>query len=193
MRKMAEARRELGRPSVFNYLGPLANPLGVHYQLIGLSNMKHISMLVELVQKLPLKRVLFCCGGDGRDEVSLEGTTQCVLVEPDTVQEFEFDFKSEIADIDPNYSCGNSMENAMLFLKIIMDEEWDHPVVHHIAVNAGAALYCRGKVSSIKDGYEQAMEVFRSGDITMSINRYKRVVANCLVLPYEETSEAQTT
>ncbi len=178
MRRVANARRELGKLSVFNYLGPLANPIGVDYQLMGLSTLKHIDVLIQVVQYLNLKRVLFCLGGDGRDEISIEGVTQCVLVEPKNVKRFSFDFAKEIEAIDTNYECGSSAQNAMIFLEIIMEKKWQHPIIKHICINAAAGFLCRGKVNSLKEGYSLAMKLFQDGSVLTTINRYKSIEAD---------------
>ncbi|MDC0036800.1 anthranilate phosphoribosyltransferase [bacterium] len=178
MRKVANARRELGKLSVFNYLGPLANPIGVDYQLIGLSTMKDIDMLVNVVQHLNIKRVLFCLGGDGRDEISIEGVSHCVLVEPKNVKHFSFDFSKEIEAIDPYYECGTSAQNAMVFLQIMMEKKWQHPIIKHICINAAAGFLCRGKVNSLKEGYKLAIELFQNGSVLNTINRYKSIEAD---------------
>ena len=177
MRHVVSARKKIEKQTVFNFLGPLVNPITLTYQLIGLSSNQNIEVLIDTVKQLPTKRVLFCIGGDGRDEVSLEGTTRFLHVEQDGVKEFEFNFSKEIELIDANYKCGDSNTNALTFINIFIEENWEHPIIKHICINAAAAMLCYANVGSLVEGYEKSITLFKSDEVTKSINRYKEVAA----------------
>ena len=76
--------------------------------------------------------MLFCIGGDQRDEVSLFGTTKMIRVQGKKVSKFDFNFSKEIEPITTDYSCGDSLKNAKLFINIFINEEWDHPLIKHM-------------------------------------------------------------
>ena len=178
MRYVANARKKYNKRTVFNYLGPFANPVNVDYQLVGLANESHLDVLIELVKAQHKKHVMFCIGGDQRDEISLSGVTKIVSVKDNKVNVSMFDFKEEIEDISSNYPCGDSRENAKLFVDIFINQKWDHPLIKHIAINAAAAMHCVGKVNSLIEGYQLALELFKTEKVTNAITRYKSVAAD---------------
>tara|TARA_B100000427_G_scaffold95770_1_gene78879 strand:+ start:7155 stop:8171 length:1017 start_codon:yes stop_codon:yes gene_type:complete len=177
MRHVVNARKKIGKRTVFNILGPLANPIDLDYQLIGLSSEENMDVLIDTVKALSLKKVMFCIGGDGRDEVSLLGKTKLIHVENKTVKECEFDFSKEIEKIKHDYECGDSHENALTLINIFIEEDWEHPIIKHISINVAAALLCAGQVSSLVEGYEKSNKLFKSGAVVKSINHYKKVAA----------------
>lgn len=178
MKNVANARRKVNKKTIFNFLGPLANPAKIDYQLIGLPSEKHVDMYIETIQQLDRKHVLLCIGGDNLDEVSLHGETKLISITKDKVTPFTFNFSKEIDAEKLSYTCGNSAKNASVFIDIFINEKWDHPVVKHIAVNAGAALYCLGDVTSIAEGYKKAINKFETLAVTRAITKYKSVASD---------------
>lgn len=177
MRFVVNARKAIAKATVFNYLGPLVNPFEIDYQVVGLASFDHIDILTDVVKALKRKHVLFCLGGDGRDEVSLSGKTQFVSIKDNKVNEFEFDFSKEIESVSDDYECGDSNQNALLFIHLCIEENWDHPVIKHICINSAAAMVCSGNVESLIEGYEKSLHLFQSNDVVKSINRYKEVAS----------------
>ena len=177
MRHVVGARKKINTQTIFNYLGPLVNPISLNYQLIGLSTNRHLQVLIETANHLPDRDILFCIGGDGRDEVSLEGITTFAHVTNGKTREFDFNFSKEIEVVDPNYDCGDSNDNALTFINICIEENWDHPIIKHISINAAAAMLCYGDVESLVEGYEKALSLFKTLRVTQAINRYKEVAS----------------
>ena len=75
MKHVAPVRKKLGVPTIFNILGPLANPAGAPYQLLGVGRSELRPLLSEALLMLGSERVLVVHGADGLDEVTLAGTT----------------------------------------------------------------------------------------------------------------------
>ncbi|RAP30815.1 anthranilate phosphoribosyltransferase [Candidatus Marinamargulisbacteria bacterium SCGC AG-343-D04] len=173
MKYVAKARKTLGCQNIFNLMGPLANPLGVDYQIIGLSSEKKLDLLVETVKQLPMKKVAFCIGGDGKDEISLTGDTKIITVTKDSVEEELFNFRDEIDGDIEDYYCGDSQENAEIFSHILMDFEWDHSILKHISINAALGFKLAEKVNTLKEGYDLALNLFKTETVTEKINEYK--------------------
>ena len=177
MRNVATARKEYKERSVFNLLGPLCNPLNISHQVIGISTSKDIETLTKTVQLLNRERVIFCLGGDNKDEVSLIGETHIFDVTKTQINEYKFDFSKEI---DPNitdYKCGDSNYNAMTFIKILLDKNWSHSIIKHICINAAFAMLCVNHVKTIKEGFNKAHDLFKTEAVTKKINEYKLHVA----------------
>ena len=68
-------RRRLGVRTLFNCLGPLANPAGAAYQLLGVGRPELLDPLAGALSLLGVRHALLVCGRDGLDEVSLAGPT----------------------------------------------------------------------------------------------------------------------
>jgi anthranilate phosphoribosyltransferase len=90
MRRVATVRRKLGVPTIFNILGPLANPASVSYQLIGVGRPSLRPLLAEALAMLGTQRAAVVHGGDGMDEVSLGGTTHVTLVSEGRLSELSW-------------------------------------------------------------------------------------------------------
>lgn len=76
MRFVAPVRREIGIPTIFNFLGPLTNPARAEYQLIGVGNAALLPKVAEVLGRLGTKRALVVHSEDGLDEVSLSAPTE---------------------------------------------------------------------------------------------------------------------
>src|SRR6202163_32321 len=77
LRHVVPVRRELGIRTVFNVLGPLANPSRVRHQLIGVSNLRLAPMMAEVLHRLGHVHALVFSGHDGVDEPGAEGPAHC--------------------------------------------------------------------------------------------------------------------
>jgi anthranilate phosphoribosyltransferase len=75
MRFVAPVRKRLGRPTIFNLLGPLANPAGAPFQLVGVGRAELRPLMAEALTLLGTRRAIVVHGGDGLDEVTLGGPT----------------------------------------------------------------------------------------------------------------------
>lgn len=78
MKHVAAVRRKLGVPTIFNLLGPLANPAGAQYQVIGVARPDAQDLLAEALLRLGTKRALVVRGLDGLDEVTVSGPTRLI-------------------------------------------------------------------------------------------------------------------
>ena len=80
MRHVGPVRRQLGFPTIFNLLGPLCNPAGAPYQLLGVGRPEVRTMLAEALALLGTLRSVIVSGADGLDEVTLNGPTNVIEV-----------------------------------------------------------------------------------------------------------------
>ncbi|MGH2770262.1 MAG: anthranilate phosphoribosyltransferase [Actinomycetota bacterium] len=76
MRHVAGLRRELGVPTVFNFLGPLTNPAGARHQALGVSEESMAPKMAEVLGQLGSVHALVFCASDGLDEITLAGPTR---------------------------------------------------------------------------------------------------------------------
>jgi anthranilate phosphoribosyltransferase len=93
MKHVAQVRRSLGVPTLFNYLGPLCNPAGAEYQLLGVGRADLQEKLAESLAQLKVKSALVVRGLDGMDEITLSAPTQIFHVKEGTVSQSEWSYK----------------------------------------------------------------------------------------------------
>ena len=80
MRIVANVRRQMGVPTIFNLLGPLSNPAGAAYQLLGVGPIDRQTQLAEALGLLGVRRALVVRGEDGLDELTLSDATRVIEV-----------------------------------------------------------------------------------------------------------------
>jgi anthranilate phosphoribosyltransferase len=91
MRHAMPARRELGVPTVFNFLGPLTNPAGAAHQTIGVSDPEMAPRMAEVLARLGARHALVFHGEDGLDELTTTGPSRIYEVRDGQVREHSFD------------------------------------------------------------------------------------------------------
>ncbi|MGC4007310.1 MAG: anthranilate phosphoribosyltransferase [Pirellulales bacterium] len=87
MKRVSEVRRALGVPTIFNLLGPLANPAVVPCQVLGVGKPAQRPLLAAALRTLGTRRAVVVSGEDGLDEVTLAALTRVSLIEGDAITE----------------------------------------------------------------------------------------------------------
>ncbi len=165
MRHAAPVRRELGFKTIMNMLGPLANPAGAEYQLIGVFDAEKCELMARAAMLLGIKRGMIVHGSDGLDEITVTGPSRIVhFAEGEDLVSEEFD--PATLGI-PKYSLddlkgGEGEENAAMAREILSGG--GNPAIKAaVCLNAGAALVVAGKVKTLADGYELAVKALDDG------------------------------
>lgn len=91
MKYVIPARRELGVPTVFNFLGPLTNPAGAQHQTIGVSDARMAPLMASTLARLGSTHALVFCGHDGLDELTTTGPSHVWEVRKGEISEYDFD------------------------------------------------------------------------------------------------------
>lgn len=163
MAHVAKLRRKLGVRTIFNLLGPLANPASADYQLLGVGDPDLLDPLAAAAARLGIRRAILVCSFDGLDEVSLTAPTMVRIVEGDEFRATEWqpsDFGLAPAPL-AEVTAGGPAESAALVRKALAGA--DHAATRLTLANAAAALYAAGAVATLKDGVARAEESVRSG------------------------------
>jgi anthranilate phosphoribosyltransferase len=145
MKHVAAVRKSLGVPTIFNMLGPLCNPAGAPYQLIGVGRAELRPLLSEALAMLGSERAVVVHGDDGLDEVTISSTTSVTLVEGDRVDELCWSpesFGLQQAGKDDMLVDGPEASAAMI--RSILDGEAG-PARDIVVLNAAAAIWTAGK------------------------------------------------
>lgn len=163
MRFVGAVRKEMGIRTLFNVLGPLANPAGATMQLFGVYSEELVEPLAHVLRNLGVKRAMVVYGRDSMDEISLSAETK--------VCEFKNDeFKSYVIKPEDlgltrcnkeDLVGGTPQENAAIVNDILGGAKG--PKTDVVLLNAGAAIYLASDGITLKDGIEKAREIIVSG------------------------------
>jgi len=163
MKHAGPVRNELGIRTIFNILGPLANPAGTKRQVLGVYKSELTEPMAHVLGELGSDHALVVHGEGGLDELSTLGKTRVSELRSGKVRTYELDAADYgFSQISPDsISGGNAQVNGAILRNIF---EGGNGAPAEIAVyNAGAALVVGGKASDLKEGVEIARSAVRSG------------------------------
>jgi len=174
-RRVAMVRRELGVRTIFNLLGPLTNPAGAPFQVLGVSSLTNGEAACEKVAKalsrLGSERAWVVRGEDGLDEITLAGKTIVYEVRPGSVRRFEIvpeDFGLRRASLDP-LRGGSAEENAATIRAVLTGERRDE-ALDLILINAAASLHIAGVFQTLEAAALAAAAAIQSGQALDKLN-----------------------
>ncbi|HEY6891510.1 MAG TPA: anthranilate phosphoribosyltransferase [Solirubrobacter sp.] len=162
-RFVVPVRKELAVRTIFNFLGPLTNPAGATRQVIGVSDPNFLETIAGALARLGASRALVVSSADGLDEMSTSGTTRVVEVNGEELRAYDVAPEDVgISRADPGALTGGTPDvNAQTTRDIFAGE---HGPARDVAVlNAGAAIYVSGTVSSLEEGVRAAEAAIDDG------------------------------
>jgi anthranilate phosphoribosyltransferase len=174
MKVVAPVRRALGVRTVFNLLGPLANPAGARRQLLGVYASGRVETIARVLAGFGAERALVVHGDDGLDEITNTARTRVAEVEDGRVRVYEL-APEEIGvrrAVPADLRGGTPEENARALERTLGGE--GGPYAEIVAANAGAALYVGGRVESIRRGVEAARDLLASGAGLAKLDELRR-------------------
>lgn len=163
LRHAANVRRELGVRTVFNLLGPMANPAFVTRQLVGVFDPALTETVAEVLASLGSEHVYVVHGSDGSDEVTIAGDTRVTALRDGSIDTFTFTPESVgIARANPKSLTGGTPgENAATILAIL--EGATGARRDAVILNAGFVICAGDRAESIEAGVRMAAESIDSG------------------------------
>ena len=156
LKRVAAVRGRLGVRTMFNWLGPLANPAGAPYQLLGVGCADHLDRLAGALARLGTRHALLVCGRDGLDEVSLSGPTLVREILDGEITAYEWtpaDFGLAPCRLDELRVQGPE-ESAAVIRGVLKGTEG--PALRVVLANAAAALLAADRVTTLVEGVERA-------------------------------------
>ncbi|MCD8526184.1 MAG: hypothetical protein LRY62_03230 [Alphaproteobacteria bacterium] len=169
---MAAARKSLGARTIFNLLGPLANPAGTRLQLLGVFDQKWVRPMAETLKSLGSKRAWVVHGSDGMDEITLAGPTFCAKLQDDgSIEETTLmpdDFGLPIYEAPDALQGGDAQFNAMALRALLQGK--DGAYRDTVLANTAAVLVIHGSAPDLKTGVARATEAIDS-DAAQSLLR----------------------
>jgi anthranilate phosphoribosyltransferase len=179
MRFLGPARRELGVPTTFNFLGPLANPARVTRQAVGVSDEQMAARMVGALRELGSEHALVFHGDDGLDELTTTTTSTVHRLDGGEVSTFTIDardFDMPHVTIDA-LAGGDAATNADHVRAVL---EGHHGPKRDIAVlNAGAALLVARIAADLADGVRLASDAVDGGYAAEALESMVRVSTAC--------------
>jgi anthranilate phosphoribosyltransferase len=163
MRHVAPVRKELGLRTLFNLLGPLANPAGARRQLLGVYAPQLVPVLARTLAELGCDRAFVVHGHGGLDEISTAGPTAVCEVRDGVVRQFELtpeDAGVKRAPLE-GLRGGDAQQNAEMLRGVLRGEKG--PQRTATLLNGGAALAAAGVCETIADGVRLAERAIDSG------------------------------
>lgn len=163
LRHVAPVRRRLGVRTLFNLLGPLANPAGADFQVLGVGRPDLLDTLAAALSLLGPRRALLVSGKDGLDEVSLAGPTFVREVAGSRVRAWEWtpdDFGLAPCDTAVLRVPG-AAESAAVIRGILAGD--DGPPTRVVLANAAAALVAVGRAATPREAVALAADSLASG------------------------------
>ena len=180
MKHAGPVRRELGVASVMNLLGPLANPAGVRRQVVGVADADRTPLMAGALARLGVEHALVVHGRVGMDEIAPQGITDVWEVRNGSVNVWEVDPANHglaIGDLAA-LAGAEPPANAARIERLLSDGRDDAPGLAVLLLNAGAAIYVAGLVTSYADGVVRAREVLASGRAREALERLRRASAS---------------
>jgi anthranilate phosphoribosyltransferase len=163
MRHVAQVRTELGTRTIFNLLGPLANPAGAKYQIIGVFGKEWVEPIAQVLALLGTIRAWVVHGSDGLDELTTTGISDVAVVAAGKVSTFRISPRNAgLPDARPeDLTGGNAVENAAHIRAVLGGLKG--PLRDIVLLNAAAALLVAGNASTLREGVALASESIDSG------------------------------
>lgn len=164
MKYVGQARKEMGIRSVFNILGPLANPSDAKCMVVGVYDPTLTDMVANAMSRLGVENGFVVSGEDNMDEFTLTGKTTVSEIKDSKVTTYEVtpeQFGLQRASLE-ELQGGDGAENANITTAILKGE-LKGAKRDIVLLNAGATLYAGGVADSIEDGIQKAAESIDSG------------------------------
>ena len=163
MRHVGKVRTELGTRTIFNLLGPLANPANADYQIVGVFAEQWVEPIAHVLARLGVKRAWVVHGSDGLDELTTTGISQVAVLDGGKVSTFSISPRNAgLPEAKPDdLTGGDAAENAAHIRAVLGGNRG--PFRDIVLLNAGAALLVAGKAKTLRDGVTLAAESIDSG------------------------------
>ncbi|MFO7902851.1 MAG: anthranilate phosphoribosyltransferase [Planctomycetota bacterium] len=171
MKNVIAVRRRLNMPTIFNLLGPLCNPAGAAYQLLGVGRGTLRDCLSAALLRLGTRRSTVVFGSDGLDEVTLGGESYISLVANGRVEQLTWrpsDFGLSEMSLKPLLVDGPKASAAMI--REVLNGAKGAPR-DMVVANAAAGLWTARKCADLQEGVARAVDAIDSGAARQLLSR----------------------
>jgi len=173
MKHVMPVRKALGTRTIFNLLGPLANPAGTRHQLIGVFDKYWIDPMIQTLKNLGTKKAWVVHGSDGLDEITVTGPTHVAIldqegnIENKKLTPEHFGLKTH--DLE-KLAGGDAEENAKALRAVLEGQKGAYRDI--VLANTAAVLVIHGNAESLEDGVKKAAESLDHGLALQTLKDY---------------------
>jgi anthranilate phosphoribosyltransferase len=160
---LAPIRKDIGRRTIFNLLGPLCNPARVRRQLIGVASPDLVETYAKAAAQLGYDKAMIVSGEEGLDELSISGPSKVALVDGDTITISRITPEDVGLERHPAEAIkgGDAEYNAAALRQLLLGEKSAYREA--VLLNSAAALMVAGEVDNWEAGVEEATEALDKG------------------------------
>ena len=180
MKYAGPVRAQLGVRSVFNILGPLANPAMTNYIVLGVYEEELLEPMAEVLRNLGVKHALIVFGDDRLDELSISSTSSVCEIKDGEITKYKIDPRELGLSLysKDDIVGGTADENAVITRDVLEGKE-QGAKRDIVLLNAGAALYTIGKAATMKEGVEIARQAIDSGKALEKLDEFIQYTNAC--------------
>lgn len=164
MQHAMNVRKSLGFRTIFNFLGPLINPIQCTRQVIGVSDVEMAKKMAQALQSLGTDKTLIVTGKDGLDELSIHGENTIIEIDRKSVKTYTL----QPEELGMNRGRLSSIQVKDAFesakkIEAIFQMTADEDSINTLIINAAAGFYVSGYAESLIEGVDKAKETLKSG------------------------------
>jgi len=173
MRHVAPARKQLGKRTAFNLLGPLSNPAGVKNQLIGVFSIEYLDRLPAILKRRGGENIMTVRSDDGMDEFSTSATNRVCILRNDKVLMNAIDpevvglHKSSLKDIQIQ-----TKEDAIKSFVGVLNNTANQAMIETTALNAAGGLIVANIADNFEEGVELALNTIKDGKAFKTLENF---------------------
>lgn len=183
LKRLANARRVVGQPTVFNHIGPLLNPVNPEFRLLGMSSQEIFPLVVEFLSQTKSSRTLVVRSQIGMDELVPGVSNSATLVESGQTRDMSFpaSVSSVFRELPSQLDLAHNVQVFQNLLNLNVNEKRDplQPWFDLVALNAGAGFFVARHCDSISDGVQLAEELILSGKVKEKFLNVRQVYEKC--------------
>lgn len=161
--RIGPIRKSVGRRTIFNLLGPLANPANVTRQLVGIARADYAPLYAAAMQQIGMRRAMIVSGEDGMDELSLSASNRVTDLADGAISAYSLSGGDAGLPTYPAEAIkgGDAAYNAAALRRLLLGETGAYRDA--VLLNAGAALIVADVATDIRSGVEEAAEAIDKG------------------------------
>lgn len=164
MKHVSNARKQLGKRTAFNLLGPLSNPAGVKNQLVGVFSIKYLDRLPAILKRKGAENIMTVRSDDGMDEFSTSAVNRVCILRKDKVLMNAIDpevvglHKSKLKDIQIQ-----TKDDAIKSFVGVLNNTANQAMIETTALNAAGGLIVANIANNFEEGVEMALKTIKDG------------------------------